>query len=148
MNNTISVEIARTVVSETNVKNTDGSEGAAKSEVKSGKKLPLSEDTVSPQQSKKTIEVTVQNTARVEKAVQQLNDYAESLQRDLRFTMDEDLGRTVVRVVDRQTQQVIRQIPNETTLRLARNLKDIELQRLQAPNKGAENSLGLINTRI
>ena len=62
MNNTISVEIARTVVSETNVKNTDGSEGAAKSEVKSGKKLPLSEDTVSPQQSKKTIEVTVQNT--------------------------------------------------------------------------------------
>ena len=148
MNNINTVENARAIMADTNVKDTGGSEGAAKSEIGGGKKLPPSVQSEAPQQSEKAVEVTSQRTARVEKAVEQLNDYVQSLQRDLRFTMDEDLGRAVVRVVDRNTQEVIRQIPNETALRLARNLKEVELQRLQAPSVGVEGSLGLINTRI
>ncbi len=98
---------------------------------------------------------------RVERAVAQLNDYVQSFQRDLRFTVDEDLGRAIVHVVDKNTQEVIRQIPNETALRLARNLKDIrqlqqenQLQQVSNNNTGPaagsnlEASLGLINTRI
>jgi flagellar protein FlaG len=148
MNNINTVENARAIMADTNVKNAGGSDGAAKSEVEGGKTLPPSVQSEAPKQPEKAVEVTSQRTARVEKAVEQLNDYVQSLQRDLRFTMDEDLGRAVVRVVDRNTQEVIRQIPNETALRLARNLKEVELQRLQAPSVGVEGSLGLINTRI
>ena len=36
--------------------------------------------------------------------------------------MDNELGTTVVRVVDQETQEVIRQIPDEVALRLAENL--------------------------
>ena len=117
--------------------------------------MPPSARLEAPDTSKQIIKVTEQSTARVEKAVEQLNEYAQSFQRDLRFSMDEDLGRTIVRVVDRTTQEVIRQIPNETALRLARNLNAInqmkrveEMEQLQAPGNRADASLGLINTRI
>ena len=148
MNNINTVDNARAVVADSNVTNTDGAEGAAKSEVAGGKKLPPAVQSQATEVTEKTAEVTQERSARVEKAVAQLNDYVQSLQRDLRFSMDEDLGRAVVRVVDRNTQEVIRQIPNETALRLARNLKEVELQRLQAPLNGDDGSLGLINTRI
>jgi flagellar protein FlaG len=91
----------------------------------------------------------------VERAIAKLNDYVQSFQRDLRFRVDEDLGRPIVTVVDRETQKVIRQIPNETAIRLARNLKTIQLQEQQLAqqygekaNAGNAKSLGLINTRI
>ena len=71
--------------------------------------------------------------ARVERAVAKLNDYVQSFQRDLRFTVDEDLGRPIVRVIDRSTQEVIRQIPNDVTLRLARNLNALEDARPRFP---------------
>ena len=55
-------------------------------------------------------------------AVSKLNDYVQSVQRDLQFEVDNELGTTVVRVVDQETQEVIRQIPDEVALRLAENL--------------------------
>ena len=59
-------------------------------------------------------------------AVSQLNDYVQNVQRDLQFEVNNDLGQTVVRVVDQQTQEVIRQIPDELALRLAENLQQDE----------------------
>lgn len=41
---------------------------------------------------------------------------------DLQFSMDEDSGRPVVRVIDTTTQEVIRQIPGEEVLRMAKEL--------------------------
>ena len=57
----------------------------------------------------------------VEAAVKQMNEYVQSTQRDLSFTYDKSSGETVVKVLDRGTQQVIRQIPDETFLKLARS---------------------------
>jgi len=54
-------------------------------------------------------------------AVAQMNAYIQSTQRDLHFSYDRDSGETVVKVLDRSTQQVIRQIPDETFLKLAQN---------------------------
>lgn len=91
---------------------------------------------------------------RVERAIAKLNDYVQSIQRDLKFRVDEDLGRPVVTVVDRSTQKVIRQIPNETAIRLAQNLNAIQEQRLAeqygepASTVNESTRLGLINTRI
>jgi flagellar protein FlaG len=61
----------------------------------------------------------------VEAAVKQMNEYIQSTQRDLHFSYDKSSGETVVKVLDRGTQQVIRQIPDETFLKLART-KDSE----------------------
>lgn len=59
-------------------------------------------------------------------AVSQLNDYVQNVQRDLQFEVDNELGQTIVRVVDQETQKVIRQIPDELALRLAENLHQDE----------------------
>lgn len=62
----------------------------------------------------------------IDDAVSQLNDYAQNVQRDLQFEVDSERGETIVRVVDQQTQKVIRQIPDELALRLAENLQQDE----------------------
>ena len=41
---------------------------------------------------------------------------------NLEFSVDEQLGRTIVRLVDTNTQEVIRQIPSEEFLRAARSI--------------------------
>ena len=56
----------------------------------------------------------------------QLNNYVQNVQRDLQFEVNNELGQTVVRVVDQQTQEVIRQIPDEVAMRLAENLQQDE----------------------
>lgn len=59
-------------------------------------------------------------------AVTQLNDFVQTVQRDLQFEVDNEAGQTIVKVVDQQTQEVIRQIPDEVALRLAENLQQDE----------------------
>ena len=59
-------------------------------------------------------------------AVSQLNDYVQNVQRDLQFEVDNDRGQTIVRVVDQQTREVIRQIPDEVAVRLAEKLHQDE----------------------
>ncbi|MDC0663836.1 flagellar protein FlaG [Marinobacter sp. SS21] len=59
-------------------------------------------------------------------AVSRLNDFIQNVQRDLQFEIDHELGETIVRVVDQQTQEVIRQMPDEVALRLAENLQQDE----------------------
>jgi flagellar protein FlaG len=69
----------------------------------------------------------------VEQAVARLNDYVQSLQRDIQFSVDAESRQPVVRVVERGSQELIRQIPSETALRLARSLIELsELSELQA----------------
>ncbi|MGB1951858.1 MAG: flagellar protein FlaG [Marinobacter sp.] len=62
----------------------------------------------------------------LDSAVTKLNDYVQTVQRDLKFEVNSDLGQTIVRVVDQDTQEVIRQIPDEVALRLAENLQQDE----------------------
>lgn len=62
----------------------------------------------------------------LKEAVTRLNDYVQSVQRDLQFDLDDSSGKTVITVLDRQTQEVVRQIPDEVALKLARNLQTEE----------------------
>ena len=110
-----------------------------------GKRLPPA--SVSEKSSSVKDRVAGQE-AKVDKAIARLNDYVQSFQRDLRFSVDQELGRPIVRVVDRSTQEVIRQIPNEVVLRLARNLNELsEIQVSSEPLLDGK-QLGLINTRV
>lgn len=59
----------------------------------------------------------------VAQAVQEIRSYVQTLQRDLQFEVDLELGRTVISVVDRETKEVIRQIPPEEAVERARRLE-------------------------
>jgi flagellar protein FlaG len=62
----------------------------------------------------------------VEKAVAKLNDYVQSTERKLEFQVDDDSGHTVVKVYDKNSEELIRQIPNEEALELAQKLNQEE----------------------
>ncbi|GAA3954097.1 flagellar protein FlaG [Allohahella marinimesophila] len=63
-------------------------------------------------------------------AVTRLNDYVQSVQRDLEFSFDEESGHSVITVIDRNTKEVVRQLPDDLALELARNLQNNESMRL------------------
>lgn len=59
-------------------------------------------------------------SAELQDAVQKMNMYVQNIQRDLQFSVDEASGRNVVKVIDSKSKEVIRQIPSEEVLALAR----------------------------
>lgn len=65
------------------------------------------------------------NKARsLNEAVSRLREQAQSVQRNLEFSVDDASGETVVKVVASDTGEVIRQIPSEVALKLAESLKE------------------------
>lgn len=61
----------------------------------------------------------------LEQAVSKINDYVQNQQRTLQFSVDEDSGRNVVKVLDKLTEEVIRQIPQEEVLVIARRIEEL-----------------------
>ncbi len=58
----------------------------------------------------------------LDSAVASMQNYAQSIKRNLDFHLDESSGRVVVQVVASDSGEVIRQIPSEEALELAANL--------------------------
>lgn len=54
-----------------------------------------------------------------------INELVHELQRELHFAVDNQTGETVVKVVDRATDEVVRQIPSEEVLRLRQRLAEM-----------------------
>ncbi|ARU57155.1 MAG: flagellar protein FlaG [Pseudomonadales bacterium] len=96
----------------------------AKAEEQQNTQNALSAQTIA--QSKQSEEGSEKQRDKLEQAVTKLNDYIQSVQRDLQFNVDDDSGRMVVKVVDRKTNEVVRQIPDEVALNMARNLQQEE----------------------
>ena len=61
----------------------------------------------------------------IDTAVTDLNSSIQSVQRNLKFSVDKDLDKIVINVTDKKTEEVVRQIPSEDFLELARNLQDM-----------------------
>ena len=82
----------------------------------------------------------------VEEAVSQMKDFAQVMSRQLQFDVDDNSGRTVVRVVDRDSGEVIRQIPSDEILALARHMKEMmESESAKVAGKGLrEQPVGLL----
>ncbi len=66
---------------------------------------------------------TPQDPRQLESAVSKISEFVQNFQRDLTFSVDKDSGRIVIKVIDSKTKDVIRQIPSEVALRLAKNLQ-------------------------
>ncbi len=84
---------------------------------KSGQSLPL----------ENVVKVAAEtDSQQVEHAVSKLNEYVQNTARSLNFQVDDESGKTVIKVYDRESDQLIRQIPNELVLELARRLNEEE----------------------
>lgn len=92
---------------------------ATPAELADGKKLPVEEAKSGPDPASATA-----TSLKIKEAVDEINDYVQSVQRDLHFSVDEDSGLTVVRVRDKASGELIRQIPEDIFLNLAQKLKD------------------------
>ena len=104
--------------------------GGKASPASGGKDLPPAKAPQAEQPKVDGVQAYEEQQNKLEEAVSKLNDYVQSTQRDLQFSYDEGAGRQVVTVLDRETQQVIRRIPDEVVLNLARKLNDEEPVRL------------------
>lgn len=75
-----------------------------------------------------------QMAEQISQAVAQMNEYIQSEQRDLQFSVDDASGQTIVRVTDRESGELIRQIPNEVFLTLAEQARKNEAIHLISAN--------------
>ena len=60
---------------------------------------------------------------RLQDAVSELNSFVQNIRRNLEFTIDDESGRIVIKVIDSESKEVIRQIPPEEAVQLARTLE-------------------------
>jgi flagellar protein FlaG len=58
----------------------------------------------------------------LDEAAGDLNNYVQSLKRDLHFSVDADSGETIIRVVDSANQKLIRTIPSDEFLSISKQL--------------------------
>ncbi|HZX15303.1 MAG TPA: flagellar protein FlaG [Pseudomonas sp.] len=63
--------------------------------------------------------------AELETAMSNIQEFVQSVRRDLNFSLDDGNGRVVVKVTDATSGDVIRQIPSEEALKLAENLTEV-----------------------
>lgn len=84
-----------------------------------------------PEQRQEAADVRQQEPAAsdVSQAVSEINDYLQSVNRELRFRVDEalPLGRAVISIIDSDTQETIREIPSKEALVLAQRLQEERL---------------------
>ncbi|MEQ8289377.1 MAG: flagellar protein FlaG [Gammaproteobacteria bacterium] len=74
----------------------------------SGKDLPpAKESSLPPKES-------------LDNASNEMTQYAQSLQRDLYFSVDQESGETVIKVVESESQRLVRTIPSEEFLHASR----------------------------
>jgi flagellar protein FlaG len=64
--------------------------------------------------------------AQVTQAVHNLNKMMQSLSPDLEFSIDDESNQTIVKLVDQQTKEVIRQIPTKDTIEIAKALDRVQ----------------------
>jgi len=89
----------------------------ARAPVNGGDSLPEKGNTLPSQGS---------DSAEISEAVTEINEIIRSVQRDLSFNVDEDSGKTIIRVIDSESGELIRQIPSEDILAIATQLRDFQ----------------------
>lgn len=120
----------------------------------SGDKLPVNETSsakVRAQQQSQLDSVSTKAPAKedIKEAVAKMNEYTQSIQRDIQFSLDDTSGRTVVTVIDRESKEMIRQIPDATFLEMARNLNNyVETRSDSGAVSAEEGVLQLIRAQV
>lgn len=63
--------------------------------------------------------------AQLEKVAQQLQDFVGNMNRGLEFSVDKDSGRDVIKVIDKNSGDLVKQFPSEEVLTLVAKLSDM-----------------------
>ena len=76
--------------------------------------------------------------AELEQAVSDINAYVQTVNRELQFKVDDalTLGRSIVTVIDTDTEETIREFPSKEALALAHRLKDEANEATQSQIEG------------
>ena len=59
-------------------------------------------------------------------AIENLNNLAAKTARSLNFTIDQELNRQIITVSNKETGEVVRQIPTDVVLRVAHSIEDLK----------------------
>lgn len=86
--------------------------------------LPIGRITV-PASAPQQTQAPVALTQEVSRAVDRIQTFVGARARELDFYIDEPTGQTVITVRDRETDQVIRQIPSEEILAVAERINEM-----------------------
>ena len=78
-------------------------------------------------------------------SIDKVNQYAEVQGVDLALKLDEDLGRVVVKVLDRETDEVIKQLPSEHAVALSKRIDEMMQEFFDGD---ADRALNLINDNV
>lgn len=97
-----------------------------------GQAAPLVE--IKPQKSAAPVELPQQavkavaevDIGTVKKSAESINKFMQQFNRNLQFSVDEETGTNVVRVIDSSSQEVIRQMPTEEMLAIAKALDKLQ----------------------
>jgi len=95
---------------------------------------PRSVATVKSKDNADTNQVLAVKQDVIKDQIKELQQFNQKIDRSLQFKVDEELGVTIVRVIDKETEELIRQFPPEELINLSRRLKDLNEQ--QASNSG------------
>ena len=68
---------------------------------------------------------SVMSQEAVAKAAAQIQNFVQEMGRNLSFTIDKTTGYNVVRVINPETNEVIRQLPSEELLKIARSMEQL-----------------------
>lgn len=71
------------------------------------------------------LDKTKDSRGQLDSAVASIQSYAQSVTRNLNFSIDDSTGEVVVKVIDGESGKVVRQIPSEEVLKLAARLDDM-----------------------
>ncbi|PCI66150.1 MAG: flagellar biosynthesis protein FlaG [Piscirickettsiaceae bacterium] len=65
----------------------------------------------------------------IEKTVSELNDFVQSIQRGIQFSVQEGTGRSIITVTDKETGEEIRKFPSEEALAIAEFIAEARAQK-------------------
>ncbi|WP_063655566.1 flagellar protein FlaG [Aliivibrio fischeri] len=83
---------------------------------------PLTASEAIVAEAEQKLETKTKKKEALHKAVEELNEYVKSMDRGLSFRLDEESGRQVITVFEVSSGDIIRQIPDEKMLEVARDL--------------------------
>lgn len=69
---------------------------------------------------------TLESEEQIKQAVQKIQETTDKLTQNLHFSIDEETGKTVIKVIDVHTDEVIRQIPSKEAIEIARTLDKVQ----------------------
>ncbi|MDN3412706.1 flagellar protein FlaG [Pseudoalteromonas tetraodonis] len=106
---------------------------AQKGEVSSSYQAPSQVKQNADEQKNTPITTTASNSEvsetelspeKLEKVVQQLQDFMGEMNRSLQFKVDEDSGRNVIKVIDKESGDLVKQYPSEEVLGIVAKLAE------------------------